>query len=170
MTEKFPITILKGLIKIYQCRDGDGFRFKVVWQTPNGKKQVYRKSLKAAKSEAETLKRKVKSGSTDNVVLDPVEQADYRAALKALKPSGTGLRVAAEEHAKAIEILGGNQILEAARFYAKRNIHSLPKISVQEASQTFIDSIDHTLPEIHQNESQPVLCIIPHGLDGGSNV
>ncbi|HIE64419.1 MAG TPA: hypothetical protein EYQ01_01130 [Nitrospira sp.] len=76
------------------------------------------------------------------MVLDPVEQADYRAALKALKTSGTGLRVAAEEHAKAIEILGGNLVLEAARFYAKRNIHTLPKITVTEACQTFIDSID----------------------------
>jgi NADPH:quinone reductase-like Zn-dependent oxidoreductase len=141
LKEKFPITILKGLIKIYRCKDGDGFRYKVVWQTPRGKQHCYRKKLKAAKQEAETLKRKIKSGSTDNVVLDPVEQADYRAALKALKPNGTGLRVAAEEHAKAVKLLGGNHILEAARFYAKRNIHTLPKISVQEASQTFIDSI-----------------------------
>ncbi len=142
MKEKFPIEYLRGILKIYETGAGDLVKYKVRWLTPHGKDHCFRSELKEAKKLANQIKGKVRQGNTDILVLSPAEQLDYQFAVDTLKESGTDIRTVAKEYAESYKLLKGPHMLEAVRYFARRNIHTLPKMSVQNAVKGFLNSID----------------------------
>ncbi|HIF09349.1 MAG TPA: hypothetical protein EYQ81_05535, partial [Sneathiellales bacterium] len=80
-------------------------------------------------------------------VLSPQEQQDYKFALKALKKHGVDLRTAAKDFAESCKVLKGNHVLESARYFARRNLHAMPSVSVKKAAQ---DIINHTEKDLYQ--------------------
>src|SRR5712671_3246127 len=64
----------------------------------------------------------------------------FKKALKALKSTGTALDLAAHQFAESVKVLGGASLLEAARYYIRRHPTKLPRKTVQEVVEEFIDS------------------------------
>jgi hypothetical protein len=64
----------------------------------------------------------------------------YLRALKALKSTGTALDLAAHQFADSVKVLGGASLLEATRYYIRRHPTKLPRKTVQEVVDEFIDS------------------------------
>ena len=79
-------------------------------------------------------------GEVKSLVLSNDDKVVYLRALKALKPTGTALDVAAHQFAEAVKELGGASLIDAARYYNRRHPTKLPRKMVQEVVEEFIGS------------------------------
>ncbi len=43
------------------------------------------------------------------------------------------------KYAEAVEMLGKDNVLEACRFFARRNLHAMPDVTVEDATKDIID-------------------------------
>jgi len=85
-----------------------------------------------ARKEAERIARQLSSGEATAALLRNSEAASYGRALELLRPTGTALEVATAHYAKAVEILGGDAVIEAARFYAHHRADQVTRKQVSE--------------------------------------
>ncbi len=83
-----------------------------------------------ARREAERIARLLAAGDATAARVSAKEIGSYARALEFLRPTGLAIEVAADNYRKAFEILGGDRILEAAKFFAARNPDSLPARTV----------------------------------------
>src|SRR5207302_2843289 len=66
------------------------------------------------------------------------EAASYGRAVELLRPTGAALEVATAAYAKAFEILGGDAVIEAARFYARHRADQITRKPVSEVISELI--------------------------------
>ncbi len=72
-----------------------------------------------ARREAEKIARQLSSGDATAATMRNSEAASYGRAVELLRPTGAALEVAAAVYAKCFDILRGDAIIEAAKFYAR---------------------------------------------------
>lgn len=75
----------------------------------------------AAVEAAKGIASKIASGDVSAASLSNSESASYGRAVELLRPTGASLELAASTFAKCFELLGGDNLLEAARHFAKFN-------------------------------------------------
>src|SRR5690242_2080051 len=83
-----------------------------------------------ARKEAEKIARQLSSGDATAATMRNSEAASYGRATELLRPTGTALEVAAATYAKALEILGGDSVIEAANFYKRHRADQVERRKV----------------------------------------
>ncbi len=64
---------------------------------------------------------KIASGDVGAACMSNAESASFGRAVELLRPTGASLELAASTFAKCFEILGGDNLIEAARHFAQHN-------------------------------------------------
>ncbi len=83
-----------------------------------------------AEREAEKIARQLATGETTAATMRNSEAASYGRAIELLRPTGASLEGAADAYAKAFSILGGDGIIEAAKFYALHRADQIERLTV----------------------------------------
>jgi integrase len=86
----------------------------------------------AASNEALKIARQIASGETTASAMRNNEAASYGRACELLRPTCVTLEIAAAQYAKAFEILGGDTMIEAARFYKRHRANQVTRKPVAE--------------------------------------
>ncbi len=130
-------------VKIYRRKRADGsFGFEVADYT-NGRRRLRScKDLGAATAEAKRIGKQLSSGEFEAAKMKSADAASYGRAIELLRATGAPLEIAAAHFAKAVELLGGDKIVAAAEFYAKRNSETLTPRTVAEVVAEVLNSKD----------------------------
>ncbi len=94
-------------------------------------------SLDLAKQEAQTVAQNLGAGDLEALKLTGGDKQVYVEATKAIARTGIPLSSAAQEFARAFDILGHDGIVEAARYYKKHVETGLPDVLVADAVERF---------------------------------
>ena len=126
---KFPVAVRRGhtVVKIYRTPSRGCEAFTVSYYLGEKRQRVTFADLGLAMTEAETVANKLSTGEVNVLTLTSQDRLAYIRAIEALKPTGVPLEMAAMQFAEAQTLLEGVSLLEAARFYVKKNPHRLPK-------------------------------------------
>jgi hypothetical protein len=125
----FPVEVSAGsvTVKIYRVQNKGATRYTVS-NFASGKRSLKMfTDFEEAKTHAKNVAEALDSGKVEVVELRSRERAAYLHALDVLRPTGMALELAATEYAEAWRVLGGKaSLVEAAREFARRNLHELP--------------------------------------------
>jgi len=139
---KFPIVVRAGSVgvKIYRT-ESRGYPLFQVADFSEGRRRLRGfADLVDAKAEAGRIANRLAAGDVVAAGLGAKERASLSRALELLKPTRVSLEVAASTFAECFQILGGNRLLEASQYFARRHPISLPKKSVREAVEEMIEA------------------------------
>lgn len=135
-----PIVIKKGFasVRIYTgINQGRPLYCLAYSQEGRRIRRNFRK-LTDARRAGKAAAKKLAMGQTVAAGLSNRDAAAYAEAIAALRPTGTGLILAAKEYAEAIKVLAGRgSVLDAAREFAKGNRAKEPKL-VQKVVEAFL--------------------------------
>ena len=133
--EKFPITVRKGhaIVKIYQVKNRDALAYCVSYVSATGRQRRNFVNLELARREAANVAQHLAAGDMEALKLTGQEKQIYVEAERAIAGTGLPLHSVAHEFARAFDILGGANIVEAARFFKKHADSDLPQIKAAEA-------------------------------------
>jgi integrase len=139
---EFPITVKGGssTVKIYKGVNRGKPLYTLTYILPGGRKREFFRDLIVAQTQAKARAEKMAAGDLEALRLTGIERQLYVAAAEAIKPTGLSLDAAAREFAAAFRVLGGNSILEAARYFAANVLRGLPDMSVAEAVESYISA------------------------------
>jgi integrase len=127
------------VVKVYRYARPDGsFSYQVADYSTGARKLRSFPTGEAALAEAERLARLLASGEAHAARVGGRELAGYGRAVELLRPTGIALEVAAAHYAEAVKVLGGDRVLEAARFFASRDPSRLPVKTVAEAVEELL--------------------------------
>ena len=131
---KFPVTVKRGhtIVKIYRTPSRGCDAYTVSYYLGDQRVRKTFADYGLASTEAETVANKLSTGEINVLTLTSGDRLAYIRAMEALKPTGVPLEMAAIHFAQAHALLEGGSLVEAARFYVKRNPHRLPKKLVPE--------------------------------------
>jgi integrase len=134
-SEKFPITIRKGhaTVKIYRVKNRDALAYCVSYVGPSGRQRKNFADLNLARREANNVAQHLADGDMEALKLTGQERQIYVEAERAIAGTGLPLHSVAHEFARAFNILGGANIVEAARYFKKHVDVDLPQIKAAEA-------------------------------------
>ena len=126
---KFPVTVKRGhtIVKIYRTPSRGCDAYTVSYYLGDKRVRTTFADYGLATTEAETVANKLSTGEVNVLTLTSGDRLSYIRAIEALKPSGVPLEMAAMQFAQAYALLEGGSLVEAARFYVKRNPHRMPK-------------------------------------------
>lgn len=129
-------------VKIYQVKNRDAVNYCVTYSGPDGRERRNFADLDKAKREAANIADKLAGFDIDGTKLTGADARHYLEANEAIAASGSALPLSlvAHEYARARSILGGDNIVEAARYYKKHVDVDLPQLSVSEAVEKFRDA------------------------------
>ena len=129
--DKFPITVKKGhaTVKIYRVKNRDALNYCVSYIGPTGRQRRNFANLDLAKREANNVAQHLADGDMEALKLTGREKQIYVEAERAIAGTGLPLHSVAHEFARAFDILGGANIVEAARYYKKHVDVDLPQIT-----------------------------------------
>ena len=89
---------------------------------------------------AATLAGQISTGQTTAASMTNPEAASFGRAAELLRPTGLSLEMAAATFAKGFEILGGDSLIEAAKFYAEHRVDTLTRRTAAETVAELIES------------------------------
>jgi integrase len=137
--DKFPITVKKGhaTVKVYEVKNRETTNYTVAYISPNGRQRRTFANLDLAKREAGTIAQNLADGDMEALKLTGREKQIYVEAERAIAGIGLPLHSVAHEFARAFVILGGANIVEAARYYKKHVDVDLPQIMAADAVEKF---------------------------------
>jgi integrase len=139
--DDFPLLVKKrgATVKIYEVKNRDAVNYCVAYIGPDGRVRRNFADLDVAKREAATIADKLAGFDIDGTKLNGADARNYLEAREAIAASGSvvPLSVVAHEYARARSILGGDNIVEAARYYAKHHDARLPQLTVAQAVEKF---------------------------------
>ena len=129
-------------IKIYRSEIRGRSLFTLAYRdTNNSRIKKSFADLKAAKVEAYAVAAKIQSGQIDVLELNSRDRIAYQHALAVLKPTGQSVDSVAEQYAEAAKVLNGSgSVVEAARFFAKHHPAALPRKTVKEIYEEFLEA------------------------------
>jgi integrase len=135
--DKFPVTVKKGntTVKIYRVKNRDSVNYCVSYIGPSGRQRRNFAKLEIAKREAANIADNLNTGDLEALKLTGADKQIYVEAARAIEATGLPLHSVAHEFARAFDILGGANIVEAARYYKKHVDVDLPQITAAEAVQ-----------------------------------
>ena len=93
-----------------------------------------------ARKEAKRIANQLATGETTAAKMLNSEAASYGRALELLRPTGVSLEMASATFAKCFEILEGDAMVDAARFYAQHRVDRLTRKPVAEVVVELIES------------------------------
>jgi integrase len=126
-------------VKIYRVENKGSIKYSVSHYLNGKRKQRMFAEFDAAHEAAKSIAKSLSKGELDVLELRSGDRLAYVHAIDALKPTGVALELAAKEYAEACKLLGGRAfLLEAAREYAKRQLHLMPNKSVPEAVEAML--------------------------------
>jgi len=137
--EKFPIAVKKGhaVVKIYQVKNRDALAYCVSYISATGRQRRNFINLDLAKREGANVAQHLADGDMEALKLTGREKQIYVEAERAIAGTGLPLHSIAHEFARAFDILGGANIVEAARYYKKHVDVDLPQLSAKEVVEKF---------------------------------
>jgi hypothetical protein len=143
--ETFPITIKKGSasVKIYRVKNRESVSYTVSHVGATGRVLRQFADLDEAKSEAAVVAQNLALGDMEALKLTGREKQIYVEAERAIAATGLPLHSVAHEFARAFQILGGANIVEAARYFRKHVTPDLPQVMVADAVQKFYEAKEH---------------------------
>jgi len=130
------VTIGNVTVKIYRRERPyyDGKR--ILWQVSdysNGSRRLREFADHGhAMAEAERIARGLATGEAIAAGIRNSEAASYGRAMELLRPSGASLEIACATYAKAFDLLSGDAMIEAARFYSARRPDKITRRTVAE--------------------------------------
>ncbi len=139
----FPLAVKRGnvTVKIYRTQSAGGYVFFQVADYSTGQRRLRSFSdLAEARCEAERIASAIASGEAAVLDLSAQDRSAYVRSLELLKSTGTPVEVASATYAEAFKVLGGDHLMEAARWFAKRNPAKLPVKTVAEVVTEFLDA------------------------------
>jgi len=137
--DPFPLTVKAGstVVKIYRDSKPSGNYFRVVYHLGGKRHRLNFSDLDKAKSEAQAKAAQLARGDVDAVQLTGKDRLAYGRALDAVKGFGIPLDAAAIEYAEARKILGGNPLMDAARFFMRHHGRGIEGKPVADAVEAF---------------------------------
>jgi integrase len=113
-------------VKIYKrSRATARGEFRLIYEVSDysGGRRRLRSFTDHAEARAEALKiaRQIATGNTTAATMLNSEAASFGRAIELLEPTGFSLELAAAHFAEAFRILGGDKLIEAAKFYTNHN-------------------------------------------------
>jgi integrase len=139
--DEFPLIVKKrgATVKIYEVKNRDAVNYCVAYIGPDGRQRRNFADLDIAKREAANFADKLAGFDAGALRLNGNDALKYQEAQQAIAASGSmlSLNAIAHEYARARSILGGDHIVEAARYYKKHVDVDLPQVTVAEAVEKF---------------------------------
>src|SRR5438552_3248172 len=135
----FPMILKKrgATVKIYKVKNRDAVNFCVSYLSATGRQRRNFSDIELAKREAANIAQTVADGDMEALKLTGAERQIYVEAERAIAGTGLPLHSVAHEFARAFDILGGANIVEAARYFKKHVDVDLPQITAAEAVEKF---------------------------------
>ena len=139
---KFPVTVKRGhtIVKIYRTPSRGCDAYTVSYYLGDQRVRKTFADLGLATTEAETVANKLSTGEVNVLTLTSGDRLSYIRAIEALKPTGVPLEMAAMQFAQAYALLEGGSLVEAARFFVKRNPLGMPRKLVPEVVAEMIEA------------------------------
>jgi integrase len=132
------VTVGSVKVKLYTRVRGD-YNVHEIADYSTGKRRLRSFSDHAkARQEAERIARLMSSGEAHAASLTGKEAASFGRASELIRETCVSIELAAASFAEAFKILGGNRIVEAARFFTQNNTEGLPQKTVKEVADEFI--------------------------------
>jgi integrase len=129
-------------ITIYQEAHNGKARFMVSYYDAACSRHRRRcSSYEKADALAEKLKKAIKAGGWDALILRGSEKHAYERCRELLRRCRKPLDFIVHEYVEAIEILKGTSLLEAARFYARRQGHSVTPKPVPQIVEELLEGL-----------------------------
>lgn len=126
-------------VRIYRGRHSSGRdRWRVSDHTTGERRLRDFYDRGAARAEAERIARLLANGEAEAASLTGKEAASYGRAVELLRPVGISLELAAATFAEAVSILGGDRVLEAARYFARHRPDKITPRTVAEAAAELV--------------------------------
>ena len=139
----FPLEVKDGsvIVKIYKVENKGRVSYTVSYFADGKRKIKMFADFDEAHAEAKSKARSLSKGELDVLHLGNAERLAYVHAVDALKPTGTPLELAGKEYAEAWKVLGGKaSIIEAAKEFARRHLHTLPDKMLPDAVEDMLDA------------------------------
>jgi integrase len=150
-------TVGNVTVKIYRCRrtiktgpsKGESYEtFQVADYSAGERKLITFADRNEAVKEANRIARLLASGEVAALDMRPSQRASYGCAVEHLRPTGVSLEAVASQFATAFRIVKGENsapdplfnIVDAIRFYAKKNPERLPQVAVKTVIDELIES------------------------------
>ena len=145
--EAFPVRLTgePTRITIYREQHGEDYRFVVAHYESSGhRKRLRCPTYSKAAQVADTIRKQIKKGDWDAISLRGREKYTYERCLESLRPCGKPLDFAMDEYVRAVEILKGADLLEAARSFAQRRTENVTPKTVAEILTELLDAMRRT--------------------------
>jgi hypothetical protein len=140
---QFPFAVKRGsvTVKIYLTTTHGSESFQAADYSAGTRRLRAFADFARAKTEAEDIARRMSGGGDlDALTLRSADRAAYLRAVANLKPTGAAIESATAAFAEAVKILGGDMVVEAARFYAKRHPTKMATRTVKEFAAEMIEA------------------------------
>ena len=129
------------LVKIYRIKNKGRRSFMVSYFSQGLRKQKMFADFEKAYAEGKKVSDDVSNGDINSLNMPSKDRIMFNHAVKALEPTGVPLDLAAKEYAAAWALLvGAGSLVEAAREYAKRNLHRLPNKLIPDAVREMLEA------------------------------
>jgi integrase len=139
-TKSAAVLVKRGniTVRIYPYQKNGATYFNVADYSSGKRVFLGFPDLQKAKCEAELIAARMSTGDKDVLQLRSSDRAAYMRAVQLLASTGVPLESAVAQFAEATSILGKTSVVEAAKFYIRRNPSVLPKKTVREVVDEFI--------------------------------
>jgi integrase len=126
------VTVGNVIVRIYKrLRPTASGKFRTIFEVADYSNGVRRlrgfTDAKEAKRQAEKIATQLAAGESTAATMQNTEAASFGRAIELLRPTGVSIEVAAATFAKCFEILGGDALMDASRFYVSRHKKTTPK-------------------------------------------
>ncbi len=125
-------------VRIYSGESGGYPLHTVVWYEGAKRMRKTFAGISEARAEAERLATRLADGHTKAVGMKSQDADSYGLAMRDLEVTGVPLNVAIREYVTAFKQLGGQSIVEAAKFYAARRPTQSVTVTVHDVVEEFI--------------------------------
>lgn len=135
-----PIAVRRSgiSVRVYPRQRGELTHFQVADYSSGKRRLVAFPTVAEAKAHAELVATRLASPDRAVLELKSSDRAAYMRATQLLAPLKVPLEVVASEYVEARRILGDRSIIQAARFYAKKNPDAIPRKMMEEVVREFL--------------------------------
>jgi integrase len=136
------VTVQRGsvVVRIYKRQKAGCEYYQVADYSSGRRKFKSFTELKVAKKTALSIADKMSKGDAAALTLTNQDRSSYVRSVANLKPTKVPLETATARYAEAFKILGGDFLIEAARYFAKKHPSKYPQKTVKVVVAEFIES------------------------------
>jgi integrase len=165
--DTYPLAVTSGsvTVKVYRVVNRERPMFTVSYiEGDAGRKLLQFRDPEKAKAKAHQVAKNLSAGDLQALRMTGADRASLAAAERELQPLGASVVTASHAYAEAFRILGGDRIVEAARFYAAKANTSLPLLTVADAVKKYAEAKQHE--GISRHYTKDIRLMLTNGLAG----